>query len=189
MKLIAQYAEDIFEIAYNLKEGKFNLKDLTSAIEKKALEKAEDKINKTKGDLFEIFAYMFFNAFRNDPSVGLVEYTPIDIEEDYGVDGTGVNANKQKVAVQIKYRRNPKDLVLYSEIARTFTSGRLNLKLDLEYKNSIYVFTNANGVTPTCEKVFGNIVKALNNNGIDHYIRNNYNFWKFFYEKVKRNLS
>lgn len=189
MKLISNYPKEIFEIAYNFRDGKVTLKDLNKAIEETALNITEKYRNKFKGDMFEIFAWVFFKAFKNDPSVGLVEYTPIDINEDYGVDGVGTNAAGNKVAVQVKYRHNPKNLVLYTEIAKTYTSGRLVLKLGLEEENSIYVFTNAMDVRPSCKEVFRNIVKVLNADGIDHYVHNNKNFWNFFYERVQRYLD
>lgn len=189
MKLISNYPEEIFEIAYNFKDEKVTLKDLNKIIEQLSLDKPEKNRNKFKGDVFEIFAWVFFKAFKNDPSVGLTKYAPIDIEEDFGVDGVGTNANGNEVTVQVKYRHNPKNLVLYTEIAKTYASGRLMLELDLKEKNSIYVFTNAIDVTPACKKVFGNIVKVLNADGIDHYIHNNKNFWEFFYREVYEYLN
>lgn len=179
MKLISNYTKEIFEIAYNFRYGRTTLKDLGRVIEDIS---GDEK--KVKGDLFEIFAWIFFRLFENNPSVGLVEYEPIDIDEDYGVDGVGKNANGHKVAVQVKYRRNPKDLVLYTEIAKTYASGELMLGLNLKKENSIYVFTNCIDITPSCKKVFGNIVKILNTDGIDHYIHNNENFWESFYKEI-----
>lgn len=191
MKLISNYTNEVYTLAETLKNEGGTLKKLNKEIEKLSLEiseeeekKEKENRNKFKGDIFEIFAWRFFNGFKNDPSVGLVEYKPIRIEEDYGVDGIGINANGNKVAVQVKYRRNLKDLIRYSDIAKTYTSGKLELGLDLKEKNSIYVFTNSTGITPACERVFGNMIKVLNFSAIDHYIHNNINFWNFFYEEI-----
>ena len=189
MYLISSYPKEIFEIAYNFRGGETVLNDLTKEIYDMSLYKSEDSRNKFKGDMFEIFAWTFFAAFSNDPSVGLLEYKPINIEEDYGVDGTGTNANGDSVAVQVKYKSNPTNLVSYTDIAKTYTSGQIMLNLDLGTENSIYVFTNSKGVTPACKSVFGNIVKVLDGNNIDHYVRNNVNFWKFFYDEIYNYLN
>ena len=189
MKLISNYPNEVFDIACRFKDEKRTLKDLNKTIESMSSDIPEDNRNKFKGDVFEIFASMFFKAFKNDPSVGLVEYAPITIEDDFGVDGTGINANNDSVAVQVKYRRSLIDLISYTDIAKTYASGQIMLKLDLNKKNSIYVFTNSNDVTPACKTVFGNIVKVLNGDSIDHYIHNNVNFWNFFYEEVYNYLD
>lgn len=189
MKLIANHPEEVFEIANEFNNKKKTLKDLNKIIEKLSLNISEDKINTFKGDVFEIFAWMFFKSFENDPSVGLTDYEAINIENDFGVDGKGINANGTKVAVQVKYRSNPKNLISYGDIAKTYTSGRLQLNLNLKRKDSIYVFTNAIDITPPCKEVFGNTIKVLHGKAIDHYIHNNRSFWKFFYKKVYEYLN
>lgn len=186
MILMASYHDEVYEIVETFKDGKATLKALTKMIEELVEDKSEEAGNKFKGDMFEIFAWMFFKSFKNDPAVGLVEYEPISIEEDFGVDGTGVNANGDKVAVQVKYRHKKGNLILYSEIAKTYTSGQLMSGLDLGKKNSIYVFTNAEDVNPICKKVFGNIVKVLNFGRIDRYVCNNKSFWTSFYDEVRK---
>ena len=184
MELIASHPKEIFLIAEEFNNKKKTLKDLNKIIEKLSLDQPKDEVNTFKGDMLEIVTCVFFNVFGCDPSVGLIDYKPICIENDYGVDGIGINANGTEVAVQVKYRKNSTTKISYSDIARTYTSGRLELKLNLEKKDSIYVFTNAEDVTSPCQKVFGNIIKVLNNKAIDHYIRNNKSFWSDFYNRI-----
>lgn len=184
MNLISNWPEEIFEIATNFQHKKATLKDLNKIIEQLSSKKDDEDKNKFKGDVFEVFTWAFFKAFKNDPSVGLVEYKPIDPDEDFGVDGAGVNANGDEVVVQVKYRRNPMELVTYGEIAKTYTSGKLMLSMSLKKKNSIYVFTNAIDITSACKTVFGDIIKVLNTDAIDHYVHGNKSFWKFFYKEI-----
>ena len=190
--MLASYANQFFELAYNFRDGESTLKDFINAIERQVLtldNRDEEQCNKFKGDCLEIFAEIFFKAFENDPSIGLKDYSPINIENDYGVDAIGINANNQRVAVQVKYRGNPCDLVLYEEIAKTYTSGTLMLDLDLNERNSIYVFTTAIDITPSCKKVFGNRIVVLNIDIIGDYVRNNKSFWEFLYQEVYAYLN
>jgi len=189
--LLATHGNDLFTLMFNFRDGNATLREFINAIERMINQKnlSDELANKYKGDYLEIFAEIFFNAFENDPSIGLKDYTPIAIENDYGVDATGINAVNNKVAVQVKYRSNPRDLVLYEEIAKTYTSGRIALELDLDKMNSIYVFTPAIGVTPACQKVLGNRLVILNIDIIGDYIRNNTNFWEYAFQEVYKYLN
>lgn len=148
----------------------------------------EDARNIFKGDMLEVLAEIFFKAFSNSPQVGLSDYNPVPLEEDYGVDGFGVNAAGKQCAVQIKYRANPKDSVLYSEMARTYTSATIQLKIHLEGADCLYVFTTAQDVTPACRTVFGKMLRVINREIISNEINNNVNFWNFAYEEIKNTL-
>lgn len=141
-----------------------------------------------KGDMLEILAELFFKAFANDPRIGLKDYEPVALEEDYGVDGFGINAAGVKVPVQVKYRSNPQDLVLYAEIARTYTSAMIQLKIPVQGKDSIYVFTTASGVTVACSTVFGDMLRIIHGDIIREQINNNISFWDMAFEEIKETL-
>ena len=81
------------------------------------------------------------------------------------------------------------DLVLYEEIAKTFTSGMKMLDLDLMHKQSVYVFTTAVGVTPSCQKVLGNSLVVINSDIISEQVDNNTNFWEFAFQEVYNYLN
>ena len=142
-----------------------------------------DELNKFKGDVLEVFAEIFFNAHTYDSSFGVDDYTPITLENDYGVDAIGINPNGDKVAIQIKYRSNPNDLVTYAEIARTYTSGKIQLDLDLDNDKTIYVFTTANGVTIPCQEVLGRRLVVVDRS-IIKTVDNNKLFWANAYEQI-----
>lgn len=175
---------------FKQKEGKGStLKEFMKTITNQSKEISDEEAKLVfKGDMLEILADIFFKAFANSPQVGLTEYNPVPLEEDYGVDGFGVNAAGKQCAVQIKYRANPKDSVLYAEMARTYTSAVIQLKIPLEGEDCLYVFTTADDVTPACRTVFGKMLRVINKEIISNEINNNVNFWNFAYEEIKNTL-
>jgi len=193
--LLPYYGEDYLNIMYTMtndalpkREASFNtylklIEEVAKNIEE------EDERLKFRGDTLEIFAEIFFNAFENDPSVGLSDYELVDIENDYGVDGLGTNPDGRRIAVQVKYRSNPFNPVLYSEIANTFTSGMITYGLDLLHKQSVYVFTTAVDCTAACQKVLGNRLVMINRDIINEKIENNESFWNFAFKEVFEYLN
>jgi hypothetical protein len=127
--------------------------------------------------------------FKGDMLVGLSDYTPIPIEEDYGVDGKGINAAGTECVVQIKFRANPLDLVTYEEMAKTDTSGKRQLNIPLDGDNCVYVFTTANGVTIACQTVFGKALRVISKDIIANEIDNNVNFWNLAYTEIESTLT
>ena len=178
----------IFEEFKNRGTTGATLDEYIKAVEKHAATYPDADRLSFKGDMFEILAEIFFKAFENSSTVGLREYTPIPLEEDYGVDGKGINAIGKQCAVQCKYRSNPLELVTYSEIARTYTSGRVQLGLNLEGADCIYVFTTALGVNIQCQTVFGDKVRVLNKDVIGREINNNVSFWALAFEEISNTL-
>jgi hypothetical protein len=146
-----------------------------------------DSANKLRGDMLEVLSEIFFNAFSNDEAVGLKEYIPICLGEDFGVDATGINPNGTKVAVQCKYKNL--EPVTYSELAKTFTSGLLNLQCDLMISNSIYVFTTAFSFSSSIDKVLGGKVVKIDRNVISRKIDNNRTFWQFAFDEIYKILD
>ena len=144
--------------------------------------------NQLRGDMLEILAEIFFGAFKNDPAVGLTEYTPVPLPEDYGMDGTGINAAGTVCAVQVKYRGDPTDLVTYAEIARTFTSAVLQGIPLYENQDNIFIFTSAYGVTVACRTVLGNKIHIIDRNIIKRKIDNNVSFWHYAFEEIRDTL-
>lgn len=138
-----------------------------------------NELNKFRGDMLEVFAEIFFTVFGADEAVGISQYEPIDIGSDFGVDAIGRNVNAHKVAIQVKYRSNPSDVICYADIARTFTSAVLQLGMEDVVNNdhTIYLFTTANGVTGAFDKVMGRKVVIVNKAIIQHKIDNNKEFW------------
>lgn len=151
----------------------------------------EDEINKFKGDMLEVLSEMFFQRFGADEAVGLMDYCPVDIGADYGVDATGRNANGHKCAVQVKYRSNPASLISYADIARTYTSAVQQLHLEdvHDHDRTIFLFTTATGVTGPFEKVMGRKCVVIGRAAIATKIDNNKNFWAKAHEEMFETLD
>lgn len=146
-----------------------------------------DSALKLRGDMLEVLSEIFFNAFQNDEAVGIKEYSPVSIDEDYGVDAIGINPNGIKVAVQCKYKNF--EPVTYTELAKTFTSGLLILKCDLMQANSIYVFTTAVAFSSAVDKNLGSKVVKIDRNVISRKIDNNRTFWQYAYDQIFETLD
>lgn len=193
--LILKYPAEVAKIFYYLKsidiaEVGNNYKTFTHFID--IIEKFSEKIStdkeiqKTfKGDLLEIFAEIFFNIFENDPEVGLKDYTPISIDQDYGCDAVGINANGLKCAVQVKFRSNPLDNISYEELAKTDVSAKRLLDIDTSTNNSIWLFTSAFDISNSARKVFSKSIVVINKNKISYLIDNNINFWNKAWDIIK----
>lgn len=138
-----------------------------------------------KGDMLEILAELFFN-YISDFKIG--NYTPINIEDDYGVDATGVNVNNHNVVVQVKYRSDPNFLIEYGEIANTFTSGVKAHEINPSQSYNVYVFTTAKDVNHICKKVLGTSLVVINKQIIKHKIDNDQLFWTFANQQIAEKL-
>jgi hypothetical protein len=142
-----------------------------------------DKVNTFKGNMFEVFGEIFFRAFKNDPAVGLCEYEIVTLDDDYGVDAIGTNANGDRVAVQFKFKSSPLEVVEYAALARTYTAGRIRHKLDLDKHDSIWLVTTGNGVTGPCKEVLGKRLRVIYRDIIAGKI-DNMSFWKDVEEQI-----
>lgn len=152
---------------------------------------SKEELYKFKGDMLEVLSEIFFTVFQSDEGLGIQEYSPVEIAEDFGVDAVGVNVNGHKVAVQVKYRSNPDDLIPFADIARTFTSAVCQLKIMdvVTYDHTIYLFTTSNGVTAAYQKVMGNKSVIVNRGKIATKIDNNRNFWKTAWDLMNETIS
>ena len=151
----------------------------------------EDTRNKFKGDMLEVFAEIFFAQFQSDEAIGITEYTPVDINDDFGVDATGKNVNGHQVAIQVKFRSNPAELISYADIARTYTSALMQLHMHdvYEHDRTVYLFTNSNGVTSAFTTVMQNKCVIITKHHIKTKIDNNSIFWNKAYQMIFDSLN
>jgi len=151
--------------------------------------RSDDDRMKFKGDVLEVLAELFFTRFQCDPAFGLTDYTPVRITEDFGVDAKGINANGDRAVVQVKYRGNPEELIEYTDLSKTFTSGILRHRLDPTKDHTLFVFTTARDVNWVCQQDFGNKLVVLNRAIIGRTIDNNRNFWPICFEEVQQYVA
>lgn len=144
-----------------------------------------DAANVFKGDMFEVFGELFFDCFSADPAIGLIDYQPIAINDDYGVDAIGTNVLGDRVAVQDKYRFNPLDQIDLGSLAKTYAAGRERHGLYLDKNNTIFLLTTAQGATPPCHEVFGKKLRVINRQAIASKVDNNLSFW----QKIEKKLT
>lgn len=151
----------------------------------------KEELYKFKGDMLEVLSEIFFTVFQGDEGLGIRDYTPVSIEEDYGVDARGVNVNGHQVVVQVKYRSNPDDLIPFADIARTFASAVCQLRIMdvVEHDHTVYLFTVSNGVTAAYQKVMGMKSVIVSRGIISTKIDNNHNFWSTAYEMIRKTLE
>lgn len=145
-----------------------------------------DVLNKFKGDMLEVFSEIFFTIFDSDEAIGISDYTPVDLDADYGVDATGQNVNGHQVAIQVKYRANPSDYITYGDIARTFTSAVCQMKMQdvMQHDHTVYLFTTAGAVTGAWQKVMGKKSVVITRGNIATKVDNNINFWGRAWEMI-----
>ena len=137
-----------------------------------------DKANSFKGDMFEVLGEIFFGEFGSDPKVGVKNYRVVPLVEDYGVDAIGTNVVGNEVAIQYKFRSNPSDAIEYSDIAKTYTAGRIRHHLPLDADDTIMVVTTCNSVNKHVKAVFGTKVRLISRDIMGaNRIDNNVLFW------------
>ena len=177
------------------------IREFINAVERMAKKKSksfkgtqdniDNQINTYKGDFLEVLSELFFDTFSMDEAIGLTNYEPIPIEQDYGVDAIGFNPVGDKVAVQVKYRANVLDVIEYSDIAKTYTSACEDLMMDLSKPNTIYLFTTSKGANYVTEQRFQRRKQLLviNREIIKTKIDNNIPFWKNAYQRIIESIE
>lgn len=144
---------------------------------------------KLKGDLFEIFAEIFFKVNSGDNRISLFDYQPVSSFDDNGVDGTGKNVNGDLTTVQIKFRHNPIYLLKERDIKQFPFQSILKYGVDLNKGNNMIVFTNCKGLHwYTDSKVFENKIRVINGEFISKMIDNNSGFWNSAKNIVNQSL-
>jgi len=189
--MLHSFPREYFDL-YRLAENGFTFREWNNEVLRLArgLNLDDDTRNKFKGDMLEVFSEIFFKNFESDEGLGLTEYQPIDINDDYGVDARGVNVNGHHTAVQVKYR-NPEDKISYADIARTFTSAVLQLHMTdvINQDRTVFLFTNAGGVTGAFDTVMQKKTVIITRNMISTKVDNNVTFWKNAYDLIYRTLD
>jgi len=184
--MLHSYPHEYFEL-YNMAKDGFTFRQWNNEVIRLSTRIQDlDTRYKFVGDMLEVFSEIFFASFNVDEALGITDYAPVSINDDYGVDATGINANGHHVAIQVKFRSNPSDLISYADIARTYTSALLQLNMHdvYEHNNTVYLFTNSNGVTGAFTTVMQNKCVIIDKNVIKTKVDNNLTFWKNAYQMI-----
>lgn len=155
-------------------------------------EEDELKTGKYKftGDLFEIFAEVFFIQFQSDNRIGLFDYRTVPSEDDNGVDGFGKNINGLPCTVQVKFRGNPTYRLKERDIKQFAYQSIIKYDVDHKRNDTMIIFTNCQGLHWYTEsKVFDNKLRVINGKMISSLIDNNEGFWNNFKNIVKESIQ
>lgn len=192
--MIHSYPREYFDL-YQLAENGFTFRQWNNEVlriaNSRELNLDEDARNKFKGDMLEVFSEIFFYQFQTDEALGITEYQPIEINDDYGVDARGINVNGKQSAIQVKYRSNPEDKISYADIARTFTSAvlQLHMKDVIDNDRTVFLFTNAGGVTGAFDTVMQKKTVIITRAVIATKVDNNVTFWKNAFDMMWKTLD
>lgn len=192
--MIHSFPREYFDL-YRMGENGFTFRQWNNEVLRLAnsreLNFDDDTKNKFKGDMLEVFSEIFFKQFESDESLGITEYQPIEINDDYGVDARGINVNGKQSAIQVKYRSNPEDRISYADIARTFTSAvlQLHMKDVIDNDRTVFLFTNAGGVTGAFDTVMQKKTVIITRSIISTKVDNNVTFWQNAYDLIYKTLD
>jgi hypothetical protein len=130
------------------------------------------------GDLFEIFAEMFFIINAADNRVGITNYIPTPKSTDHGVDGFGIGINGKTATVQVKFRSDRTKELLERDIKQFGYTSIVGYSVDKDTTTNMIIFTSGKGLHWfTGSKMFENHMRVINYEMISKLIDNNYGFW------------
>lgn len=121
--------------------------------------------NKEKGDIFEEFAYFYFQYFKDLYQIKELYFPEVDKKafpkkildklkletSDFGVDGVYITHNDEYIAVQVKFRSDKKKLNYDDDGLATFWS-------ESEYADGRLIYTNCYEVTRLANKKKGHLL-------------------------------
>ena len=158
--------------------------------------KEDEGSDKLKGDLFEIFAEIFFKLNSSDSKVGITDYTPSESTDDYGVDGYGVAMNGLPCTVQVKFRSNINTQLTIKDLKNFQGLSYRKYKVPVDSTQNLFIFTNCKGVHWNTEtRVMENSVitfcsfNGQSNHSLNVLVDNNSSFWKNLEKIINENTK
>ena len=146
--------------------------------------------DKMKGDLFEIFAEIFFKVLSSDNRIGVYNYKPVSSGNDNGVDGYGIGMNNKPLTVQVKFRTDNRTELKENDLKQFGMQSIIKYGVDSETTSNMLVFTNAAGLHWYTERnVFENRLTAIGYDKIRKLINGNIVFWKDCLDMVDETIK
>ena len=176
--------------------GLFDKTNLLSTFMRKLEKQANidpDRYDRDKyvGDGFEFLMEIFIKSSAFDNRVGITKYEPVQ-SDDNGVDGVGYNLNREKCAVQIKYRSNTMQTLTANQdhLSNFIADAMFKFKIvaadDNKQVPRHYIFTTGKGLNfYTDSEMFKGFVKCYGNEELRFLLDSNFNFWDLCREIVK----
>lgn len=145
---------------------------------------------KFRGDLFEIFAEIFFKIHEGDNRIGVFDYDPVKSNDDYGVDATSKNIDGLNTTIQVKFRLNPMYELVERDIKQFGLQSIVKYDVDHKQSNNMIIFTNCKGLNwGSNANVFLNIFRVINGDLISRFIDNNEGFWNSMRNIITNTLN
>ena len=96
--------------------------------------------NVDKGNVFEIFGEFFIKELGKHNDIGIVDYEPAQVLEDYGVDGVGIGLDAKPATTQMKFRSNPNRENTYEEASKFMVQSEYDYGVEA-LKNMLFIST------------------------------------------------
>jgi superfamily II DNA or RNA helicase len=145
---------------------------------------------KVKGDLFEIFAEIFFKLNRTNNRVGIFGYEPINAVEDMGVDGKGIGIDGKPATVQVKFRSNLTEELNSDDLGQFAWQSVRNYGVPLTTTTNMVVFTSCKGLHWRTQKdMFSDSIRTINIDLICQHVDNNQPFWLGVAELIETTIN
>ena len=143
---------------------------------------------KFKGDLFEIFAELFFKILGHTKTISVIGYIPEESEEDYGVDGFARSKTNSPLTVQCKFRSRADSLLEERDIKQFLVQSWKKYKVNMDSKNAV-LFTSCEGMYHTTEReVFLDSITTINIKDIRLNVDRSLGFWEKVVELIDTTL-
>lgn len=144
------------------------------------------------GDLYEIFAEMFFKIMGANPKIGVYGYK-VEGENDNGVDGYGIGIDGNPCTVQVKFRSNNQKDMVSGELKNFHGQSISQLgkyKVPADTKTNIIVFTSAKGLHwYSKNEVLLGQVRTIDFEGTRKYVDNNIPFWMMCQDYIEDSVK
>lgn len=156
---------------------------------KDGAEKHKDTIDpdKFKGDALELFVEFFIKTNEADNRVGIYNYAPIDVTDDYGVDGHGIGENQQPATVQVKFRAGDYILNANDDHLTNFlfwSQNKFKVRIE-DTKNMLLITTGLKVADTILQDMFMGKIRVLNREALRIMLDNRPEWWIRFYDAVK----
>lgn len=166
-----------------------SLDEFIKALMTKANQISDENVRtKYLGDGFELFCEFFIKFHGN--SIGISGYKVVQTG-DYGVDGYGKGNHGQPVAVQCKFRSNPRHLLDNNRdhISNFFEDAVKNYDVNPHGKGDMFVLTTGDGLNPVLkENLHHDCIRCFGRKMIDRLARD-FLFWQSFKASVESSVT
>jgi hypothetical protein len=144
---------------------------------------------KFKGNIFEIFAEVFFKLYSSHNKIGIYDYQPVNGNQDYGVDGIGTGMDGKPATVQVKFRSNNTTSLTSNDIKQFPFQSIVAYGVEPKTRSNMIVFTTAKNLHwVTDGNVFLGTISTIGYQAISTFVDNNWVFWKNLQDLIQQNL-